>query len=273
MTLGQRFAANSVASLRMLVRPPRVPAERQALLWPLKGWIILAAVLALGVAIASMIVLDAWLAGQARELPRWLSKTFVWITWFGTADWFLWPTGVLLFLLAMSPLDRLSRFHRAVLAAIFVRASFVFLAIGFPVLVVAIIKRLIGRARPYVPEIVDPFSYEPFGWQESYASLPSGHATNAFAAAIAIGALWPKARLPMWIFAVVIAASRIIVTAHYPSDVIAGAVIGTTGAILVRGWFAARRLGFIVGGDGTIHRLPGPSWRRTKAVARRLLGH
>jgi undecaprenyl-diphosphatase len=220
-----------------------------------------------------MILLDAWLVGQAREVPRWLRRTFEWITWFGTADWFLWPTGLLLFLLAVSPFDRLSRFHRAVLAAIFVRAGFIFFAVGVPVLLVAVIKRLIGRARPYVREIVDPFSYEPFGWQESYASLPSGHATNAFAAAIAIGALWPKARLPMWIFAVVIAASRIILTVHYPSDVIAGAVIGIAVAILVRGWFAARRLAFTVGSDDTIHRLPGPSWRRTKAVARRLLGH
>jgi undecaprenyl-diphosphatase len=228
---------------------------------------------ALVVAVGSMILLDAWLVGQAQELPSWLRETFEWITWFGTADWFLWPTGILLFLLALSPLDRLSRFHRGVIAAIFVRAGFIFLAIGVPVLLVAVVKRLIGRARPYVRETVDPFSYVPFEWQEPYASLPSGHATNAFAAAIAIGALWPKARLPMWIFAVVIAASRIIVTAHYPSDVIAGAVIGTTCAILVRGWFAARRLGFAVGSDVTVHRMPGPSWGRTKAVARRLLGH
>jgi undecaprenyl-diphosphatase len=65
--------------------------------------------------------------------------------------------------------------------------------------------------------------------------------------------------------------SRVVVNAHFPSDVIAGAVAGLVGALVVRGWFAARRLGFVVGRDSTIHRLPGPSWRRTKAVARKLL--
>jgi hypothetical protein len=48
--------------------------------------------------------------------------------------------------------------------------------------------------------------------------------------------------------------------------------VGSAGALLVRGWFASRRLAFTVGSDATIHRLPGPSWRRTKAVAGKLLG-
>ncbi len=87
------------------------------------------------------------------------------------------------------------------LAAISVRVSFIFLAIAVPALFVTIVKRLIGRARPYVGDIMDPYIYAPFVWKSSYASLPSGHATNAFAAAIAIGALWPKARVPMWIYA------------------------------------------------------------------------
>jgi membrane-associated phospholipid phosphatase len=144
--------------------------------------------------------------------------------------------------------------------------------VGVPALFVTIIKRFIGRARPYVSQITDPYAYDPFIWKSTYASLPSGHATNAFAAAIAIGALWPKARLPMWIYALVIAISRVAVNAHFPSDVIVGAVTGLVGALLVRGWFAARHLGFVVGSDATIHRLPGPSWRRSKAVARKLFG-
>ncbi len=201
-----------------------------------------------------------------------MRQIFEWITWFGNSGWFLCPTGILLLVIAASPWSKLPRFSQGVLAAIAVRIGFIFLAVGVPALFVTIIKRLIGRARPYVWQITDPYSYAPFVWKSSYASLPSGHATNAFAAAIAIGALWPKARVPMWIFAVVIAISRVVVNAHFPSDVIAGAFAGLVGALLVRGWFAARHLGFTVGSDGIIHRLPGPSWRRTKEVARRLLG-
>jgi undecaprenyl-diphosphatase len=75
----------------------------------------------------------------------------------------------------------------------------------------------------------------------------------------------------MWTYAVVIAVSRVVVTAHHPSDVIAGALVGGVGALLVRNWYAARRLGFAVAADGTVFPLPGPSWRRIKAVARRAI--
>jgi len=53
--------------------------------------------------------------------------------------------------------------------------------------------------------------------------------------------------------------------------VIGGAIVGTVGALLVRDWFAARRLGFTVKSDGSVQAMPGPSFRRIiKAVARRL---
>jgi undecaprenyl-diphosphatase len=41
------------------------------------------------------------------------------------------------------------------------------------------------------------------------------------------------------------------------------------GAVLVRDWFAVRRLGFFVAGDGSVRPLPGPSFARLKRVARR----
>jgi undecaprenyl-diphosphatase len=58
------------------------------------------------------------------------------------------------------------------------------------------------------------------------------------------------------------------VTAHFPSDVLAGAVAGTIGALLVREWFANRRLGFVVSGDGRIHAMAGPSFARLRRAAR-----
>jgi undecaprenyl-diphosphatase len=170
--------------------------------------------------------------------------------------------------LAMPSLPRLSRLT---LAAISVRLTFLFLAIGLPGLVVSIVKRLIGRSRPFVGGEADPFLFAPFGWRVEYASLPSGHATTAFAVAIAVGALWPRTRALVWTFALVIAASRVVVTAHHPSDVLAGALVGAFGALLVRNWFAARQLGFAPEPEGKVRPLPGPSFRRIKRVARQLL--
>jgi undecaprenyl-diphosphatase len=128
---------------------------------------------------------------------------------------------------------------------------------------------MIGRARPFVAGS-DVWAYDPFSWPARYASMPSGHTATAFAALVAIGTIFPQARALMWIYAGLIALSRVVVTAHYPSDVIAGALVGVAGALLVRNWFAARRLGFAVDANGSSRPIPGPSvWRIIKAVARR----
>jgi len=89
-----------------------------------------------------------------------------------------------------------------------------------------------------------------------------------FAALVAVGLVWPRARPIMLVYALIIAASRVIVLAHHPSDVIAGALAGTLGALVARDWFAARRLGFVMEPDGRVRALPGPSLARLKTVAR-----
>jgi len=226
--------------------------------------------LAIAVLIAIMVVLDAWSVGHARRLPGDLIAAARRFTDLGKSGWFLWPTGIALVVLAAIDSPALSRFSRGVLAAWAVRLGFVFAAIAAPSLLATVIKRLIGRARPFVAGS-DVWAYEPFNWQARYASFPSGHSTTAFAALVAIGAIFPQARALMWIYAVLIALSRVIITAHHPSDVIAGAIVGAVGAFMVRNWFAARRLGFTVGPDGSVRAMPGPSVRRIiKAVARRL---
>jgi len=59
------------------------------------------------------------------------------------------------------------------------------------------------------PSARGPFAYEPFSWRPEHASLPSGHATTAFAALVAIGLISPRLRPVLWVYALLIAASRI----------------------------------------------------------------
>ena len=263
----RQIAANARGTFATLGRTPR-PAGRK-IAWPSLGrtglWIGAALV---AVAIA-MLVLDSTALGLEQRLPWAFVETFEYITDLGLSGWFLWPTGVLMIALALTDTPDMPRVMRGVMASMAVRLGFVFSAIAVPGIFVAIVKRMIGRERPWVPNH-DIWHYIPFDWRADYASFPSGHATTAFAAAVAIGAIWPKARPYLWFYAIVIAASRIIVSAHHPSDVAAGAIVGAFGAIFVRNWFAARRLGFWVASDGCVRALPGPSFRRVKAVARGL---
>jgi membrane-associated phospholipid phosphatase len=228
-------------------------------------------VVGIAVIAATMIVIDAPAVTAAQRAPEWLVQIFDHVTEFGKSFWFLIPIALTLAMIALLATPALPRMSQRVLAAIAVRLGFLFFAIGLPGLVFTIGKRLVGRARPFVEGTANPLIYRPFGWNVEYASLPSGHAVDAFAAAMAIGALWPRTRPFMWTYAVVIAVSRVVLTAHFPSDVMVGAVVGVVGALLVRDWYAARRLAFVICADGTVRPWPGPSFARIKRVARQLV--
>ena len=174
----------------------------------------------------------------------------------------LWPLGLLFFVLAALP-PVLARFQQRVLAAIMVRIGFLFTAIAVPGLFDTIIKRLIGRARPMVerqPRSV-PASARSSGARITRACRP-GMPRPPSPLLVAFGsAVAACAHVYVLIYALLIAISRVVVTAHYPTDVAAGALVGIVGALMVRRWFALRRLGFSFGPDGTVHQYPGPSLR------------
>jgi undecaprenyl-diphosphatase len=158
--------------------------------------------------------------------------------------------------------------RRALLLGLGTRLQFLFLSVALSVFVGEILKYLIGRGRPFVGGKADPFNFIPFEGTGAYASLPSGHAITAFALAFAVSALWPRLRAFMFTYAIVILLTRLVLLAHHPSDVVAGALVGMVGAMAVRYWFAARRLGFAIRADGSILPLPGPVGGRLKRVAR-----
>jgi membrane-associated phospholipid phosphatase len=263
----RRCATNVVTALTLLSRPARAHAR-------LHSFAPRQLAIAAGIAVAGflflMMTIDAAAIRGVRYVPRWIVSFFDDITEYGKSGWFLWPLGLLFIALAALP-PVLTRFSQRVLAAIMVRVGFLFTAIAVPGLFVTIVKRMIGRARPMVGGTLDPYLFSPFAWHAAFAGLPSGHATTAFAVLVAFGTLWPRARTILLIYALLIAMSRVMVSAHYPSDVFAGALVGMAGAVLVRRYFAQRRLGFAIDADGTIHQYPGPSLRRLKAVARGLL--
>jgi membrane-associated phospholipid phosphatase len=259
------FRENAAAYLALFRRKPRQLASTR------RGRLALWLVTGIALTVCTMILVDAWSVGAVQHLPSWLISVLDEITDFGRLTWILVPTGALLLLLGVLASPELPRMAQGVIAAVAVRLSFLFVATALPGLVMTILKRLIGRGRPLVGGSADPFLYHPLGWNVEYASLPSGHATNAFAAVVAIGALWPRTRPFMWAYAIVIALSRVVLTAHFASDVLAGGFAGAAGALLVRRWFAARRLAFYQDGEGMIRPLPGPSFSRLKRVARQLI--
>lgn len=257
--------------LILLTRPTRVPATWLPP-WREPRFLIVGAAILVPLILVTMLLVDSRAIIAARTLPPAFIVRFEQITNYGLSGWFLYPLGVILVVAALIPPPPLRRFTHLVYVAVMLRVSFLFLAVGVPGLFVTTVKQMIGRARPFVPDNVPaPFLYHPFSWSAAYASFPSGHSTTAFSVLVGFGVLWPVLRPVLWVYALLICASRVIVTAHHPSDVLGGIVVGTVGALLVRDWFAARRLVFIPEPDGRVRPMPGPSIRRLGRLLRRLV--
>jgi membrane-associated phospholipid phosphatase len=173
------------------------------------------------------------------------------LTDFGNDTYVLWCLfGMMVVVAMVGPL--LQGQSRMRLLHLGTHVQYLFFAVLLPVLFAEAIKWVIGRGRPFVGGKANPFNFAPFTGTEAYFSFPSAHSVTAFALAFAVGAVWPRARLPMLVYAIMIGATRLVLLAHHPSDVAGGAVIGLIGAIAVRYHFAARQLGFDVAGNGEI---------------------
>ena len=189
------------------------------------------------------------------------------MTDFGKEAYVLWSLAGALFLVAIiSP--GLRGTPQSLLLSLGIRLQFLFFAVLAPVLAGEVLKWIVGRGRPFVGGKANAFNFAHFNGTEAYASFPSSHAVTSFALAFAVAAVWPRARIAMALYAVAIGVSRLVLLAHHPSDVVGGALIGVVGAMLVRYWFAARRLGFAVAQDGAITSFTGPSLGARKGVAR-----
>ena len=95
-------------------------------------------------------------------------------------------------------------------------------------------KGIVDRHRPLETQLGPPTSTH---------SFPSGHSATAFACATVLAALTPRWRLPFFVLAALIAFSRLYNGVHYPTDVLAGSVLGVlVGLAVVRVSKRGRRL-------------------------------
>lgn len=116
--------------------------------------------------------------------------------------------------------SRFAAWRRAAVAAV--------LSAGLGLLAAKVISELVDRARPFV---ADPHGVHLFSGHAADPGFPSDHATAAFAIAVAILLRKRGWGIAALVAATVLAIGRVALGVHYPSDVLAGAALGTAAAL------------------------------------------
>ena len=185
----------------------------------------------------SFVLLDDWFYHLTLVTDPDARKIWLTITDLGSSGWMAIVTiaiGVVSAVMARltSANQRWKKISR--------QSVFIFAAVAIPGIVTMILKGIIGRARPYLYDTEGPMSFDLFAFTSNFASYPSGHTTTAFAMATALILIFPKVKYPAFALAILAGFSRNTVGAHYLSDVIIGATLGTLGAIVVYRWLAPK---------------------------------
>jgi membrane-associated phospholipid phosphatase len=114
---------------------------------------------------------------------------------------------------------------------------FIFFNVLFSGIIVQIFKHLLGRPRPPMFHLFNLSSPDFFQFDSKWHSFPSGHTATIFAFIFCLIFLFPKIKNILISIAMIIASTRVIVGAHYVSDIFGGALVAYVTTILLRDKF------------------------------------
>lgn len=182
--------------------------------------------------VLSYLFIDIPLAVYCRKMDAGVRNFFGVVTELGISTWYL--IGSFALFLFFRFVSKKQVYAHA--------ALFFFAAIAGSGIICNIIRFIAGRFRPEMLFEKGLYGFALFQIEHTSVSFPSGHTTTAFAMAMALSLLLKnKIYWPIFgVFALIVGASRVIITAHYLSDAIAGAYLGILTVLLLKKFYRSR---------------------------------
>ena len=213
----------------------------------------LAYVASAAVLLAELILLvDRPLAHYCKQHANAVHDAIATVSTLGEAAWYLVPS-LLVFLIARFIARR---------PAIAARALFVFLGVALAGLAADVLKVFVGRPRPWVLFRGGAYDFWPLQLNADYQSFPSGHAACVAAAAFALAVVAPRYRVQFLLAALLLALTRVVIVAHYLSDVVAGAALAWLVVVALRRAFQRQGVPLGPAGGAGVGMLPSPLAQR-----------
>jgi len=101
-------------------------------------------------------------------------------------------------------------------------------------LLTQLLKHVVGRPRPNYTLFDGSFEFNFFNLNSEFHSFPSGHASTIFVVALVTSLFLPKLKYFLIVLAGIVAFSRIVVGAHFFTDVVGGITISYLGVKLTK---------------------------------------
>jgi lipid A 4'-phosphatase len=193
---------------------------------------------------ASTLWLDRPLALYLHQAAAPVEPTFATIARLGLGYPYLVFFGGLFVVMRWGGALPMLRAQDAAMRTLASAPGFLFAVVAVSGLAVDAIKVVAGRTRPKLLFAANIDHFTGLAFRADHWSFPSGHATTAAALMLGLWYLWPRPAPVYAAIAVLIAAARVIICAHYLSDVVAGLAIGATTTWLIAGTLARRGYAF-----------------------------
>ena len=113
-------------------------------------------------------------------------------------------------------------------------AIFLFFSLIISGILTQLIKHIVGRPRPNHSLLDGSFEFNFFNLNSEFHSFPSGHSSTIFIVALVIALFLPKLKYFFILLALIVASSRIVVGAHFLTDVLGGITVAYLGFKLTK---------------------------------------